>query len=120
MFPLSHAMRAVALACCVLPACAHAQPTVSRTAGGGTCASAGNNLSMLVEQDLLTLNTHLDRVTRYVQDVAQLEICAARQMVWVRGHPSADASGCIDVEQFRGEPGPPGPQGVAGVDAVCP
>lgn len=120
MLPLSRCAPAILLACCALPVAGHAQSPVARTASGGVCGSAGSNLVMLVEQDIRTLNSHLDRINRYAQDVAQMETCAARQRVWVRGHPTADADGCISVEDFRGPQGPTGPQGPRGADAICP
>lgn len=90
------------------------------TGGAGLCAGEADKTINLVAQEVVTLRSQITQAQLALVDIEAMEQCAARQMVWVSGYATADAGGCISVEEFRGPPGDPGPQGEAGEDATCP
>ena len=90
------------------------------TGSGGVCAGEAHQAVNLVVQEVVTLRSQITQARMSLADIEAMERCAARQMVWVAGHSTADAGGCISVEEFRGPPGDRGPQGEAGEDVTCP
>lgn len=90
------------------------------TGSGGACGGEAHQAVNQVVQEVITLRSQITQAQLALADIDAMEQCAARQMVWVAGYVTADAGGCISVEEFRGPPGDRGPQGEAGGDATCP
>jgi len=99
---------------------ARAQVGLTLTGRNGVCASEAQQSANLARQEVVLLRAQSDQAEQLLDDIASMEKCAARQMVWVAGDPRHDPDGCISVEAFRGDPGDSGPQGQQGKDATCP
>ncbi|MFN7176902.1 MAG: hypothetical protein ACK4MX_08420 [Thermaurantiacus sp.] len=90
------------------------------TGSSGACGGEAHQAVNQIVQEVINLRSQITQAQLALADIDAMEQCAARQMVWVAGYVTADAGGCISVEEFRGPPGDRGPQGEAGGDATCP
>lgn len=97
-----------------------AQAGITVTGGVAVCTGETHQTVNQITQEIVTLEAQITQAQLALEDIEAMEQCAARQMVWVSGHATADAQGCISVEEFHGPEGDPGSPGEPGEDAVCP
>lgn len=97
-----------------------AQVGFAVTGGGGARTSEAKISVNTTLQETVTLRAQIGQAERLLDNIADMEACASRQMIWVPGHPAHDATGCILLTEFQGDPGDAGAQGDPGRDAKCP